>query len=291
MFLSFRKLKKNYSILWIGMALSVLACSQDPSSNNLNQIFEAHLAVVGGEPVSSQEPSVSSIVGVHVYSDESSPILLRVCGGTLVDDYTVITAAHCFPTKPKVLKVKLLHGDSISSVVEGVQQRSADNFLVHPDYREDSKSKDSLYDIAVIKFSGEPFLGAKPVPLLPPQFSHYLKKGAPIRVAGYGVIDRKHTEELNPLHVVDLKIGNPNYSSTQISLTQFKKGICIGDSGGPAWVDIDGQLFLAAVAKSTQIVLGVKCSGNTVFTRVDRYYDWIQLAEEELASAASEINE
>jgi secreted trypsin-like serine protease len=54
---------------------------------------------------------------------------------------------------------------------------------------------------------------------------------------------------------------------------------CYGDSGGPAYLSVNGDLYLAGViSRLTRRTAADKelCSGGCIYTRIDRFEDWIR---------------
>jgi secreted trypsin-like serine protease len=53
-------------------------------------------------------------------------------------------------------------------------------------------------------------------------------------------------------------------------------GACFGDSGGPAYVEMDGTLKLAGIVSRTPSGQHPVCDGLTIFTRIDVHEEWIK---------------
>ena len=60
---------------------------------------------------------------------------------------------------------------------------------------------------------------------------------------------------------------------------------CNGDSGGPAYVEVDGEVQLAGATSRATKNFTQPCGDGGIYTRVDRYVDWIrQVAHQEMAT-------
>jgi hypothetical protein len=146
------------------------------------------------------------------------------------------------------------------------------------------KAKD-MGDIALLKFEGDVPAEYTPAQLLTD--SSQIADGRQIFVAGYGLnwtigVSRG----AGTLRAVALEVDEANYAKTETSLSQsVRRGICSGDSGGPAYLLQDGQLYIWGVASrgdSLPVPLVPKCMMFSIYTRVDAYANWIQEASNAL---------
>lgn len=207
--------------------------------------------VNGGEKVSGTDPIAKSTVMLETD--------MQYCSATIIGEGLLLTAAHCTSNTDTWV---LIHFDGL----EGKNSRDADRFVRHENYK-DMFGADSLNDIALVFFSGGLPNGFVPVSILPADIS--LNRGDEIQLAGYG-----DGGPIGTLAKVKLTLSDFLNNNTLIKFNQTKShGICHGDSGGPAFKEFAGRLYLAGVAAYAN---EMDCSGHSVYTRATPYLDWIR---------------
>ena len=71
------------------------------------------------------------------------------CGGTIIDDRIIVTAAHCVEG---ATEVRAFLGDHDSFAKDGTERMvTSKTFFVHPNYRQLSSGANQ-FDVAVVKF-------------------------------------------------------------------------------------------------------------------------------------------
>lgn len=203
----------------------------------------------GGEKVLAEDRIAKSTVMLETES--------QYCSATIISENMLLTAAHCLVENELGL---LIH----FSGLEGTQSRTASRFLRHEAYQDLQDT--TRNDVGLVFFEGGLPNGFLPAMILPADKD--LAVGDELQIAGYG--------EGGPLGVlakVNLKLSEFLDAKSLIKFVQTtNRGICHGDSGGPAFKIIDNQLYLAGVASYTQ---EIDCSGYSVYTRATNYIDWI----------------
>jgi secreted trypsin-like serine protease len=254
--------------------LLITACG-DESQPADDQSENPDLAIVGGvEAVPHSEPWI---------------VLLRsgrqICGGTLIHERWVLTAAHCVIGYDSLdmNSTTLIFGDhDRRTYAPEVEQRRAVRGLpfVHPGYRprlhpDDPASSD---DLALIELRS-PVTQTSTVQVLP------LGGAVPdqVRVAGWGATEIYPTGAAlfpDALQQVDVPVL-PTHECGEIGPNEFCAGSwfaswigrdsCSGDSGGPAIPSYGRAELVGVVSRGDQL-----CEGRGVYTRVAPYREWIR---------------
>jgi secreted trypsin-like serine protease len=255
-------------LMMLMSAVALTACA--PNSSSKSQVDTANSSkIVGGDVVQA-----GSLVAQHTVAlfDRAKSAL---CSGTLISDSLVLTAAHCVSNNGQSMIVVFatdLHGAAEAT------KRAVKYAIVNEGYSEEKSLASDTHDIALVKFEGGLPQGYAPAPIL--QDFSKLQQGTTVRVAGYGlnwswVVKRGE----GILRTTELNIKDPNYSQSEVSLSQsLRKGICSGDSGGPAYLEVNGQLYVWGVTSrsdSMPIPLTPDCFIFSVFTKVGSYTQWI----------------
>ncbi|XP_033351311.1 chymotrypsin-2-like [Bombus vosnesenskii] len=196
------------------------------------------------------------------------------CGGSVLNRYYVLTAAHCVFDE-QASEVKIISGtknlsDSPTSVHQAVK------FIVHDEY---NPSDSWINDIALIKVN-KPFEIGPQLNYVPlPEANRNIPDNSRAIVSGWGRI-RENGPLSTTLKKATIYITNQNTCKnayrriydTQICASNPKseKGACNGDSGGP--LTVNGKI-VGIVSWSRGCALS---NYPTVYTRVPSYIDWIQ---------------
>jgi secreted trypsin-like serine protease len=263
--------------------------------------------------------SARRIIGGNIAPEGKYPWQVRLytsmddekgrCGGTIVADQWVLTAAHCAVTDPDATADVV----PLESIVVGygstdrtkTTKVESEKIVLHPLFLKQGIAGNA--DLALIKLK-EPIADAKVVPLADAETDkRVLTPGAKVTVTGWGALwdpqDKGVIEMLSQLtagadlderlnyplklHQADIQLmDNESCQATlqpaNISLPDSaicamspssRKNSCYGDSGGP---------LLASVAPRKFVQVGVVSRGcgnpelPNIYTRVSSFSDWIR---------------
>ncbi|XP_049283478.1 CLIP domain-containing serine protease 14D-like [Anopheles funestus] len=219
------------------------------------------------------------------------------CGGSIINERYIVTAAHCINAIPrnwKVHRVRLGEWDlSSSSDCEddfcsiAPIDLDIEKIIVHTGY--DTRDKSHHNDIALIRFNREIHYSETVRPICLPLADSLRSRnhvGLSSFAAGWG---KTETASASPkklkveLNIKDLKECAPVYQRSGIFLdsTQMCAGgvrgqdTCSGDSGGPLMRQITGSWYLIGVVSFGPQKCGT-ASVPGVYTNVAEYVDWIR---------------
>lgn len=236
------------------------------------------------------------------FLDQSSPNVVTFCGGTLLNEHYVLTAAHCLYASTEEKKEELerlevaFNIETISSDIFVSNNRYQASEIYYPDTYNNTTLDD---DVAIIKLRNPVDLNLIPaasyVKLAPSET--YRQPDFPFTLIGYGKIapdayvSAGSTNQSDTLKEVSVTYLEPmecesSFADTKISehqicitgpiMNQLRSGGCQGDSGGPLLFSEGGQLYQAGIVSFGPDFCGrPDIEVQSVFTEVFDYQDWI----------------
>lgn len=193
------------------------------------------------------------------------------CSGTLVAPNVVVTAAHCIG---RGCGERIFTGEDVEFPDAGqvIAVRSA---VVAPRYA----VGDGLGDIAVLVLDESVDVAPRGIAR-----SGALDDATFVRVAGYGNTNAQGNSGYGIRRQVDVPLAGTSGEYGADFTTEFVAGApsldldsCSGDSGGPAYVSVEGEWLLAGATSRAISGKHVRpCGDGGVYTRVCEYEEWIR---------------
>jgi hypothetical protein len=228
--------------------------------------------MVGGAAPASEDIARSLVM---IISSRSS-----LCTGAALARDLVLTAAHCVaPAATYRLIPK-----------KGAATMAIKTVSVHPRYEPQSFALNrATADVALVKLPT-----ALPEGFAPAQLDRTatpVAAGDRALIVGFGATAVGSDAGIGLARAASLvATGKPGTLQIRLFDPATKGdrpglGACTGDSGGPVFRDVDGQLqIIGVVSWSTGPKLGGGCGGLTGVTPLVRYRDWIVQAAGKLGS-------
>ncbi len=258
---------KSINLLVSGLIAATVLAACAPNNQNGTVAAENSKGIIGGTEVQPGTRIIRSTVALY---DKKVGAL---CSGTLISENIVLTAAHC--VGPDASQMRVFFVNDVRKA-KPEQIRTVDAAIVNKDYS--ATRKENTADVALVRF-----VGKMPAPYAPAKIlksSGLLQKNTTTIVAGYG-LNRSWVVKSGAgvLRTTELQIADPNMTATETSLQQtISRGVCSGDSGGPAYLDVDGELQVWGVASRSDALptrLTPDCFLMSIYTRADIYAKWI----------------
>ncbi|RYZ76364.1 MAG: trypsin-like serine protease [Proteobacteria bacterium] len=254
-------------------------------------------SIIGGQDSTGDEDFSRTIVALYNVREGF------ICTGSLLSNDLVLTAAHCVVGEASDTIV-VFHKDAINTVATFLKPiadsngslddlpatapiRRATAYRVSPVWEVKQNDLLNTGDIALLKFKGGMVKGFQRAALL--SNAALLKNGQSVILSGYGTNDGVKDEGSGLLRFVETTIQQTDYTQSEILIEQsLGKGACHGDSGGPAYVEIEGKKFVIGVTSRGVNDLKNDCSVSAAYTGVPFYAKWLVAAVKELKAIPEE---
>ncbi|MBO9666224.1 MAG: trypsin-like serine protease [Bdellovibrio sp.] len=275
------KFKRLSSTLLLGLLVAGCSASQDYSFKGVGD------GIIGGRAVTSTDPVRFSTVSLMEKGYPNTTPFLSFCTGTLISKNLVVTAAHCVASRAGS-DIFVGFGESIPFKGDDHLMVKAERFYFHPKFKvvtiqgpEQSYST-SYNDVALIKLSKDAPEGFIPAPIL--EDSDQLRVGTSLLAAGIGVTDDEEFTSAKSMNRVEVTYAGAD-GEFLISDQRNNKGICYGDSGGPAYLETSHGLVVVGATHASRGGV-MHCHETADFTSLSKHKDFISAAVDVLQGKA-----
>lgn len=210
--------------------------------------------IVGGQP-DFAHTNVGAVVTLHPFVPGNP--LAPLCSGTLIDQDVVVTAGHCAFF---IVAFQLPAWVTFDQQFSGTSPLIPATAVPHPNFVPSRNPNDvggiggDPFELGVLRLD-EPVTDRAPAPLPPAGLLDDLKKGKslhpgdPFTVVGYGAIgfaDGFPTFD-GQRRSAEVPYRSLNGEAVTLDTKRNDYSICFGDSGGPNFLEVDGQDVLTSV--------------------------------------------
>ncbi|AVO58913.1 S1 family serine peptidase [Pseudomonas chlororaphis] len=222
-----------------------------------------------------------------IRGDNVGPDRRPFCGGVLVANTWVLTAAHCVDKNTQPFQISVLVGATDVGPNGGAMRVEVQKIIVHPLYLSGEPPR---HDVALLQLASS---GAgkfsHAITILPKEDEiKALASQEFARVTGWGTVVTGGEQGVRKLRYINLQIVSSSTCNDRTSynekITDYmvcagfakdsdSKDSCQGDSGGPLTVMSDGKRYLAGIVSWGD---GCAIKGKPgVYAKASHYSEWV----------------
>ncbi len=260
----------KFHLILILLILSI-SCGRDTVSKQPQKILTSN--IYGGEkPPKGTWPSA-----VEVRYKCEGMKLGENCSGSLVDRDIVLTAAHCIPKNVDISKCNYYFAKT--SMFEYGIKANAVEILVHPNYYRSPTTLKN--DVAFIKLDSTkisesiaPYFEIIPL-ATKEQLEEYLVPNNDVIMVGYG----KRKNGTSGGYYLQLKAKIKSIGKEQFAVESYGETANIGDSGGPAYIQLSDGSYRVAGVISNKPSIKDNWDNKMLTTKLDRLDNALELID------------
>lgn len=278
-------MKTNLYVLSL-IVLCLNACAKSSTDEKINRLGDG---IVGGRETAKTHLTSRYLALIFDKPTES------YCTAMLIRKNILLTAAHCIKSNVANLTVAFGNRPMAGQYV----MHEASRILVHPQYKNQSIDRN---DLALILLKSDAPKGYEPLAI--PNETFPLKAGQTFTASGYGKISGisdPHSPDHQGsgyLRHVELKVDSISADQSQFYVDQSQgKGICNGDSGGPAMMRLHDRDYAIGIASAISWLVPSElsdkakkeymekqdvCAHRSIYINTKNYHTWIEDGIKEL---------
>lgn len=202
-----------------------------------------------------------------------------LCTGTLVASNVVVTAAHCCEG---TVKAVYNANNTFTPRISG-EYMDVTKAVRHPRYNSQTLTDDVAF--LILRNS---ITAVAPRPFAPPGAINRVQT---VRVVGYGATTVDGQKGSGTRRQVDVAVINPVGAAWPekaftygchpdlefvAAKDRFGGDTCDGDSGGPAYVEMNGNYYLVGATSRPIKDAPTRCGSGGIYERLEKYEEWIK---------------
>lgn len=263
-------------LIFVNFAIGLSGCG-DLANRQHHPVDLEATGIIGGQEAADNY--IGSKYAMLIFDKPTN----SYCTGLLIHRDVILTAAHCIKSDAAGLilafGVQPLSGNYVS--------RRALKVVTHPHYEKNKNQVNNpeRMDLALILLKDPAPKSHLVLEIPPPELS--LAPGSLFTALGYGQIGNE--QGAGVLRYVNLSIARISSSRSQFEVSQISgKGVCSGDSGGPAILRSRGKDYVIGVASAIQWQQD-PCREKSVFMNTQAHREWILTEAQRLAASKASL--
>ncbi|CAF1295217.1 unnamed protein product [Adineta steineri] len=265
---------------------TIFQCSTYPSTST-SKCGCSYRNVILSSPTNAPSENALPYTWTMIVSIRTSTTNQHICTGTILEDFYILTAAHCLTNyKPQDLTIEA--GMYYQTESEAII-RQVDQIYIHPNYS--TYSDQYINDIAILRLTkslyvdNNNYISRTCKSSIYNQWmdmNNYPPDGTRLVISGWDIIHISSSSKSKLLQQAEIYAYNSNHSNCFISGNQNQMQFCVGrnennndicygnDPGSPIFEWIDGRWIQVGLASHCR-----SAGGSGIFTKLSSYSNWI----------------